>query len=108
MQVTEFFFSTILKSFVVVVSFIFVQMTENNFFLKKIEISVSEAEKRTGRNAVNMQETYTAYLVETRCAVSGRAFSAGPAAWQWSRLGLNKAEVVGLSLSLSVCLFTGN
>ncbi|XP_036302996.1 sorting nexin-4 isoform X2 [Pipistrellus kuhlii] len=41
-------------------------MTENNFCLKKIEISVSEAEKRTGRNAMNMQETYTAYLVETR------------------------------------------
>lgn len=34
--------------------------------LKKVEISVSEAEKRTGRNAMNMQETYTAYLVETR------------------------------------------
>ncbi|KAM9582793.1 sorting nexin-4 isoform 3-T3 [Trichechus inunguis] len=42
------------------------KMTENNFSLKKIEISVSEAEKRSGRNAVNMQETYTAYLVETR------------------------------------------
>ncbi|EDK97839.1 sorting nexin 4, isoform CRA_c [Mus musculus] len=41
-------------------------MTGNNFWLKKIEISVSEAEKRTGRNAVNMQETYTAYLIETR------------------------------------------
>ncbi|XP_056391957.1 sorting nexin-4 isoform X2 [Hyla sarda] len=34
--------------------------------LKKYEISVSEAEKRTGKNAVNMQETYTAYLIETR------------------------------------------
>ncbi|KAL0600254.1 Sorting nexin-4 [Plecturocebus cupreus] len=42
------------------------QMTHNNFWLKKIEISVSEAEKRTGRNAMNMQETYTAYLIETR------------------------------------------
>ncbi|XP_011924011.1 PREDICTED: sorting nexin-4 isoform X2 [Cercocebus atys] len=41
-------------------------MTHNNFWLKKIEISVSEAEKRTGRNAMNMQETYTAYLIETR------------------------------------------
>ncbi|CAM9117949.1 unnamed protein product, partial [Rangifer tarandus platyrhynchus] len=39
---------------------------ESNFSLKKIEISVSEAEKRTGRNAMNMQETYTAYLIETR------------------------------------------
>ncbi|ERE76703.1 oxysterol-binding protein-related protein 11, partial [Cricetulus griseus] len=42
------------------------EMTGNDFWLKKIEISVSEAEKRTGRNAVNMQETYTAYLIETR------------------------------------------
>ncbi|XP_069080390.1 sorting nexin-4 isoform X1 [Pleurodeles waltl] len=42
------------------------EMTEDNCLLKKIEISVSEAEKRTGRNAMNMQETYTAYLVETR------------------------------------------
>uniref|UniRef100_A0A5F4VYP8 Oxysterol-binding protein n=3 Tax=Cebidae TaxID=9498 RepID=A0A5F4VYP8_CALJA len=42
------------------------EMTHNNFWLKKIEISVSEAEKRTGRNAMNMQETYTAYLIETR------------------------------------------
>ena len=33
---------------------------------KKMEITVSEAEKRTGRNAMNMQETYTAYLIETR------------------------------------------
>ncbi|TKC47054.1 hypothetical protein EI555_016037 [Monodon monoceros] len=41
-------------------------MTENNFRLKKIEINVSEAEKQTGRNAMNMQETYTAYLIETR------------------------------------------
>ncbi|XP_069472740.1 sorting nexin-4 [Ambystoma mexicanum] len=41
-------------------------MSEENSLLKKIEIGVSEAEKRTGRNAVNMQETYTAYLIETR------------------------------------------
>lgn len=62
-----FFFQYHLKRFfVVVLPFVFVQMTENNFWLKKIEISVSEAEKRTGRNAMNMQETYTAYLVETR------------------------------------------
>lgn len=33
---------------------------------KKMEITVSEAEKRTGRNAMNIQETYTAYLIETR------------------------------------------
>ncbi|KAJ8252766.1 hypothetical protein GJAV_G00205320 [Gymnothorax javanicus] len=36
--------------------------------LKRMEISVAEAEKRTGKNAVNMQETYTVYLVETRPA----------------------------------------
>ncbi|XP_052003855.1 sorting nexin-4-like isoform X1 [Xyrauchen texanus] len=34
--------------------------------LKRMEISVPEAEKRTGKNAVNMQETYTVYLIETR------------------------------------------
>ncbi|XP_077436844.1 sorting nexin-4 isoform X2 [Vanacampus margaritifer] len=34
--------------------------------LKKLEINVAEAEKRTGKNTVNMQETYTVYLVETR------------------------------------------
>uniref|UniRef100_A0A8C2BP99 Sorting nexin 4 n=1 Tax=Cyprinus carpio TaxID=7962 RepID=A0A8C2BP99_CYPCA len=34
--------------------------------LKMMEISVAEAEKRTGKNAVNMQETYTVYLIETR------------------------------------------
>ncbi|CAG09267.1 unnamed protein product, partial [Tetraodon nigroviridis] len=36
--------------------------------LKKMEISVAEAEKRTGKNTVNMQETYTVYLIETRPA----------------------------------------
>lgn len=34
--------------------------------VKKMEISVAEAEKRTGKNTVNMQETYTVYLIETR------------------------------------------
>ncbi|KAJ0070617.1 hypothetical protein NL108_016906 [Boleophthalmus pectinirostris] len=38
--------------------------------LKKLEISVSEAEKRTGKNSVNMQETFTVYLIETRPADS--------------------------------------
>ncbi|XP_075037310.1 sorting nexin-4 [Mixophyes fleayi] len=41
-------------------------MSEEESLLKKLEISVSEAEKRSGKNAVNMQETYTAYLIETR------------------------------------------
>lgn len=31
-----------------------------------MEIGVAEAEKRTGKNTVNMQETYTVYLIETR------------------------------------------
>lgn len=40
---------------------------------KKMEITVSEAEKRTGRNAMNMQETYTAYLIETRWVMRTRS-----------------------------------
>ncbi|XP_041057394.1 sorting nexin-4 isoform X2 [Carcharodon carcharias] len=39
---------------------------DKSCLLKKMEISVSEAEKRTGKNAVNMQEIYTVYLIETR------------------------------------------
>ncbi|XP_069389604.1 sorting nexin-4-like [Paralichthys olivaceus] len=52
--------------------------SENNFIntmvergtalLRKMEINVTEAEKRTGKNTVNMQETYTVYLIETRPA----------------------------------------
>lgn len=38
--------------------------------LKRMEIGVAEAEKRTGKNAVNMQETYTVYLIETRLDTS--------------------------------------
>ncbi|CAB1327623.1 unnamed protein product [Coregonus sp. 'balchen'] len=34
--------------------------------LRRMEISVAEAEKRTGKNTVNMQETFTVYLIETR------------------------------------------
>lgn len=45
----------------------FPQMDENGAnLLKRLEISVAEAEKRMGKNAVNMQETYTVYLIETR------------------------------------------
>ncbi|KAM9850813.1 sorting nexin-4 [Aulostomus maculatus] len=36
--------------------------------LRKLEINVAEAEKRTGKNTVNIQETYTVYLIETRPA----------------------------------------
>lgn len=34
--------------------------------LRRMEICVAEAEKRSGKNAVGMQETFTVYLVETR------------------------------------------
>lgn len=45
----------------------FPQMVEKGAnLLKRMEISVAEAEKRTGKNAVSMQETYTVYLIETR------------------------------------------
>ncbi|KYO18154.1 sorting nexin-4 isoform B [Alligator mississippiensis] len=53
--------------------------------LKKIEISVSEAEKRTGRNAVNMQETYTAYLIETRAVESQTEGQCSPVDSLWRR-----------------------
>ncbi|XP_054827760.1 sorting nexin-4 isoform X1 [Eublepharis macularius] len=53
--------------------------------LKKIEISVSEAEKRTGRNAMNMQETYTAYLVETRAVDSQTEGQCSPPDSLWRR-----------------------
>lgn len=48
--------------------FDFGQMAEDSSstLLKRLEISVAEAEKRTGKKAVNMQETYTVYLIETR------------------------------------------
>uniref|UniRef100_A0A8C5FIG2 PX domain-containing protein n=2 Tax=Gadus morhua TaxID=8049 RepID=A0A8C5FIG2_GADMO len=36
--------------------------------LKKIDINVAESEKRSGKNTVNMQETYTVYLIEIRPA----------------------------------------
>lgn len=39
---------------------------EGSTLLQRMEISVAEAEKRNGKNAVNMQETFTVYLVETR------------------------------------------
>ncbi|KAG5851741.1 sorting nexin-4-like isoform X2 [Anguilla rostrata] len=39
---------------------------EGTNLLRKMEISVAEAEKRMGKNSVNIQETYTVYLIETR------------------------------------------
>ncbi|TWW80694.1 Sorting nexin-4 [Takifugu flavidus] len=47
-----------------------VMVERGTSLLKKMEISVAEAEKRTGKNTVNMQETYTVYLIETRPAES--------------------------------------
>ncbi|XP_072329296.1 sorting nexin-4 isoform X1 [Scyliorhinus torazame] len=41
-------------------------MEDKTCLTKKMEINVSEAEKRTGKNAMNMQEIYTVYLIETR------------------------------------------
>ncbi|KAG7254097.1 hypothetical protein CRUP_038431, partial [Coryphaenoides rupestris] len=34
--------------------------------LAGLEVSVAETEKRNGKNGMNMQETFTVYLVETR------------------------------------------
>ncbi|CAB1347118.1 unnamed protein product, partial [Coregonus sp. 'balchen'] len=43
-----------------------VEIEKGTSLLRKMEISVAEAEKRTGKNTVNMQEIYTVYLIETR------------------------------------------
>lgn len=47
-------------------SYVLQMVEKGTSVLKKLEINVAEAEKRTGKNTVNMQETYTVYLVETR------------------------------------------
>ncbi|KAI1237327.1 hypothetical protein IHE44_0014592 [Lamprotornis superbus] len=52
---------------------------------KKMEITVSEAEKRTGRNAMNIQETYTAYLIETRAVESQSEGQCAPVESLWRR-----------------------
>ena len=49
--------------------------------LKKIEINVAESEKRSGKNTVNMHETYTVYLIEIRW-VALRSVSLGAAVAQ--------------------------
>lgn len=47
--------------------FVLVQMVEEgSALLRRMEICVAEAEKRSGKNSVNMQETFTVYLIETR------------------------------------------
>ncbi|CAB1328722.1 unnamed protein product, partial [Coregonus sp. 'balchen'] len=43
-----------------------VEIEKGTSLLRKMEISVGEAEKRTGKNTVNMLEIYTVYLIETR------------------------------------------
>uniref|UniRef100_A0AAQ5ZUY8 PX domain-containing protein n=1 Tax=Amphiprion ocellaris TaxID=80972 RepID=A0AAQ5ZUY8_AMPOC len=46
---------------------VLVQMVEEgSTLLRRMEICVAEAEKRSGKNAVSMQETFTVYLIETR------------------------------------------
>ncbi|XP_057286078.1 sorting nexin-4 isoform X2 [Pezoporus wallicus] len=59
--------------------------TMEDCLAKKMEITVSEAEKRTGRNAVNMQETYTAYLIETRAVESQSEGQCAPVDSLWRR-----------------------
>lgn len=39
---------------------------EGSTLMRRMEICVAEAEKRSGKNAVSMQETYSVYLIETR------------------------------------------
>ncbi|XP_041833491.1 sorting nexin-4-like [Melanotaenia boesemani] len=39
---------------------------EDSELLRRMEICVAEAEKRSGKNSVSMQETFTVYLIETR------------------------------------------
>lgn len=39
---------------------------DDSTLLHRMEIGIAEAEKRGGKNAVNMQETFTVYLIETR------------------------------------------
>uniref|UniRef100_A0A8D3E7F7 PX domain-containing protein n=1 Tax=Scophthalmus maximus TaxID=52904 RepID=A0A8D3E7F7_SCOMX len=52
--------------------------------LRRMEICVAEAEKRSGRNTVNMQEIFTVYLIETRSmeAVSEGHNSAPDSLWR--------------------------
>lgn len=37
-----------------------------DLLLRRMEICVAESEKRSGKNAMGMQETFTVYLIETR------------------------------------------
>lgn len=41
-------------------------LEEGSTLLRRMEICIAEAEKRSGKNAMGMQETFTVYLIETR------------------------------------------
>lgn len=41
-------------------------MDGGSALLRRMEICIAEAEKRSGRTAMGMQETFTVYLIETR------------------------------------------
>lgn len=59
--------ATKLFSEVVTLCNVMAQMVEEGpTLLRRMEICVAEAEKRSGKNAVSMQETFTVYLIETR------------------------------------------
>ncbi|XP_029681265.1 sorting nexin-4-like isoform X2 [Takifugu rubripes] len=51
-------------------------LDEGSGLLGRMEICIAEAEKRSGKNAMSMQETFTVYLIETRltdAAADGRS-----------------------------------
>lgn len=52
--------------FVILCNVMFQMVEEGSILLRRMEICVAEAEKRSGKNAVSMQETFTVYLIETR------------------------------------------
>lgn len=41
-------------------------LDEGSMLLRRMEICIAEAEKRSGKTAMSMQETFTVYLIETR------------------------------------------
>ncbi|XP_072020003.1 sorting nexin-4-like isoform X2 [Amphiura filiformis] len=62
-----------------------VTKSQDGTLLEKVEISVSEQEKRQGASAMGMKDQYTVYLVETRTRDDSKGVSeAGPTAL-WRR-----------------------
>uniref|UniRef100_A0A3P9JLM8 PX domain-containing protein n=1 Tax=Oryzias latipes TaxID=8090 RepID=A0A3P9JLM8_ORYLA len=53
--------------------------------LRRMEICVAEAEKRSGKNAISMQETFTVYLIETRPADAAAEGRVQPPESVWRR-----------------------